>query len=123
MKLLPAMKLDSYAVHLPLYPWLGTVRPFSGWEASRPTQTLSWYSNYNSVKHDREENFHQATLLAAVQAVCAMAVMNYAQFGLYADNRAIRGFFRLVEAPSWEPSETYCIAGSFTPTPVSYPFP
>lgn len=122
VKLLPAMKLDSYAVELPRYPWFGTVRPFGGWKANAPTQSLAWYDQFNFVKHDREENFARATLFAAVQAVCAMAVMNYSQFGLYADNRSIRSFFRLAEAPRWEPSDTYCVGAPFEQTPVDFPF-
>ena len=123
IKLYDAMKLGDYAIELPLYPWLGPIRPFGGWRADTPTRSLAWYHAYNAVKHDRETNFREATLINAVRAVCAVAVMNYAQFGLYADNRDIRVFFRLSAGPTWDPSEIYPIWGNIAKRSVSYTFP
>jgi hypothetical protein len=34
VKLLPAMKLDEYAIGLPFYPWLPPIKPFSGWSTA-----------------------------------------------------------------------------------------
>jgi hypothetical protein len=74
------MKLGEYGVTLPYYPWLDEVFPFRGWVPSeRTTQTLKWYSAYNSVKHDRERNFPQATLYNAITAVTGCFVMLCAQ--------------------------------------------
>jgi hypothetical protein len=109
IKLLPAMKLDEYAILLPFYPWLDPVRPFVGWVPSPSTQSLPWYDNYNAVKHDRETNFERATLFDALNAVCAVAVMLFAQFGKSAfhNAREINSFFDLIEAPRWDESEIY----------------
>jgi hypothetical protein len=66
VKLLPAMKLNEYAVKLPFYPWLDAVKPFKGWSNSKTTQSLAWYDAYNAVKHDRETEFEKGTLLRAL---------------------------------------------------------
>jgi hypothetical protein len=62
------------------------------------------------VKHDREKQFAQATLLHAIQAVCGCAVMTFAQFGTYGFHyrEEINSFFELAQVPAWEPSEVYC---------------
>lgn len=122
VKLLPAMKLDEYAITLAFYPWLEPIRPFSTWRTLQPTQSLRWYNAYNAVKHDRETSFERGTLLNALEAVCAIAVLLYAQFGatgLY----GMDAFFELSEAPCWDGSEVYpvCVpGGNFTPIP--FPF-
>jgi hypothetical protein len=109
VKLLRAMKLDDYAILLPGYPWLDPVRPFAGWISSRPTQSLRWYDAYNAVKHDRETSFARATLLEALNSVCAVAVMLFAQFGKTAfhNGQEINSFFELIEAPQWDASDVY----------------
>jgi len=123
VKLLPVLKLNKYAIELPFYPWVGSVRPFDTWEPNLPTQSLAWYDAYNAVKHDRDENFSRGTLLNALRAVCAVAIMNYAQFGLYADNRDARAFFALKEKPKFDPTEVYPIWGAIkNPSPVPFPF-
>jgi hypothetical protein len=125
VRLLPAMKLDECAVALPFYPWLDPVRPFAGWTASLSTQSLGWYDAYNAVKHDRETSFERGTLLDALQAVCGVAVLLFAQFGRTAfhNAREMNSFFELLESPTWDGSEIYPVpsySGSFTPK--QFPF-
>ncbi|MGH1556984.1 hypothetical protein ACRAWD_02635 [Caulobacter segnis] len=62
VKLLVPMRLDQYAVGFRHYPWMDPVRPFGGWSADQPTQSLFWYDAYNGVKHNREHEFHRADL-------------------------------------------------------------
>lgn len=77
-----AMLLDQYVVSLPHYPWLPPFKPFQGWGSSgKPTEELSWYSAYNRVKHDREQNFSEAKLVHAIDAVCACMIMLFTQYG------------------------------------------
>jgi hypothetical protein len=59
--------------------------------------------------HDRETNFERATLFHTLNAVCAVAVMLFAQFGKSAfhNEREINSFFELLEAPDWDVSEVY----------------
>jgi hypothetical protein len=125
VKLLPAMKLDEYAITLPFYPWLEPIRPFLGWQQSLPTQSLRWYDAYNAVKHDRETSFERGTLLDALQAVCGVAVLLFAQFGKreFHNEREINSFFQLTETPQWDGSEVYPVPGpngSFIPK--QFPF-
>ena len=126
VKLLPAMKLDEYAISLPFYPWLQPIQPFTGWMPSPATKSLTWYDAYNAVKHDRETEFHRGTLLEAIKATCAVAVMMFAQFGKMAfhDQRQVNDFFHLHEAPKWDPADVYPIRKnpSAPNTPVMYPF-
>ena len=71
-----AMRLDEYEISLPQYPWLPKFRPFKGWkETKNPTKDLTWYDAYNKVKHDRENNFQEAQICHAIDAVCACMVM------------------------------------------------
>jgi hypothetical protein len=60
------------------------------------------------VKHDRESNFHRATLLNAVTAVAAAYVLLWAQFGK-ADQRAFLGLgeFKAEALPSFSAGERY----------------
>lgn len=42
-----------------------------------------WYSDYNQVKHDRERNLHLANLENCMNAVAAVLVLLYSQFGTF----------------------------------------
>lgn len=127
VKLLPALRLGEYAVRLPLYPSLGAIAPFRGWDRDRPTASLAWYDSYNAVKHDREAHFDQASLGTAIHAVVACWVMLAAQFGGRAMRQFydLRDYFQLVEAPRWRFSDVYPFAyrgHDMKAGPVNYPF-
>jgi len=124
--LLNAMHLDHYGVNLNYFPWLPTVFPFKGWRADSPTKSLPWYHSYNLVKHDRENNFHEATLRRALQAVTACFVMLCAQYGwafAHEGSEAERAFFRLRFVPKWKPSEVYVPPFGVGYRARQYPFP
>jgi hypothetical protein len=83
-------------------------------------QALSWYSAYNSTKHDRELNFAEATLRQALTALAACFVMLCAQYGrdfAAEGDRAQREFFELVRTPNWHPSEYYVEGRPLVPKP------
>lgn len=107
VRLVGPMKLDSYAVSFPSYPWLEPAKPFAGWNAEQP---LEWYQAYNKVKHDREDAFQRATLQNAFNAVSACVVMLAAQFtrskglGGHSD---LSAYFQFSEIPEREAAETY----------------
>jgi len=126
VKLLPAMKLDEYAVRLPFYPWLAPIKPFQGRSNAAPTKSLTWYDAYNAVKHDREALFEQGTLYRAIEAVCACAVIMFAQFGRsgFHDSRQLMTFFHLTEVPKWDVTEVYVLSGKASRPykAVQYPF-
>ena len=133
VKLENAMKLSSYSISFSYFPWLQTLTPFEGWIGSRsPTRDLFWYDNYNAVKHDREAEFHRATLSSVLSAIAACAIMLAAQFGKTALDRPDMGaFFRLTSFPDWGPGEQYVpaypnnpqlAAASINAGPIPYPF-
>jgi len=86
--------------------------PFENWkeDSKKPSQDLEWYAAYNAVKHDRETNFPQATLLRAFQAVTGLFVMLCAQHGwdiVLRGDDATGAFLRLIHAPRWDAPEIY----------------
>jgi hypothetical protein len=109
VKLLPLMRLNEWAVRLPRYPDYPPMKPFAGWSAANPTQSLPWYEAYNGVKHDREQSFHSATFGHALHALAGAVVLVYAQFGLF----GLRGMTRELQEidyasePTWALSEYY----------------
>jgi hypothetical protein len=127
VRLLPAMKLDEFAVTFPSYPWLEEVRPYKGWgSSSKPTEDLQWYASYNAAKHDRESQFESATLRSVFEAISACAVMMAAQFGplegSYPSAEPLT-FFRLSATPSWPLSEHYIAPyGGAEWVPIGFPF-
>lgn len=52
----------------------------------------SWYSDYNDVKHNREDNFEKASLENVLNAVAGILILLYSQFGSCClDTYGIRG--------------------------------
>ncbi len=80
-KLKEPMLLDGYELKLSLYSQYPMFAPFENWNEKDPTNSLSWYSAYNKIKHDRENNLRFATLENAISSVGAACVMIGAQFG------------------------------------------
>lgn len=126
IKVLPAMKLDEYAISFIAYPNIKPIRPFEHWDAARPTKSLPFYDSYNSVKHDRESMFHAGTLEHTLNAIAACMVMAIAQFGyghILSGNRALSEFFKLDTIPAWPAGETYTSAtDEWVSTQVNYSF-
>jgi len=61
-----------------IYYW----KPFDGWVTGTPNQpVLPWYSAYNHVKHNRDTNFHEASLKNLILSVAALHVTLHAVFG------------------------------------------
>lgn len=108
VKLCSAMKLAEYAVEFPYYPWMDECRPFQGWQ--RGTKDLPWYGAYNSVKHNRDDHFSQASLDNAFRALSGFFIMLCAQYGwdfALTGDAAARAFFRLKASPQWSLRESY----------------
>jgi hypothetical protein len=112
VKLAAPLRLGERSLRPALHPDLPEIAPFRDWDVSRPTQSLEWYDAYNAVKHDRESNFHRATVLNAVTAVAAAYVLVWAQFG-QADERSFLGLgeFRAAAMPSFSAEERYVPPG------------
>ncbi len=106
VKLADPLKLLDYTVTFIDFPDLKSIRPFAGWEKSRPTKSLRWYEAYNGVKHNREGEFERGTLRHAFEAVSACIALFVAQFGPAALNAELSSLAR-VEVPHWPIDEMY----------------
>ncbi|WP_243078907.1 hypothetical protein [Pantoea sp. MQR6] len=109
IKCLPHLKLDGYEVQLINFPLLGSLKPFDGWSSQQPTQSLSWYEAYNSVKHNRGANMPMATLKAVINAIAAIYILlkaqhGHSEFGAVIDMPNI-DLFKTITSPSWTISE------------------
>lgn len=112
VKLAAPLRLSEYAVALPYYPWITDIRPFENWRSGTkaPSRDIQWYDAYNAVKHNRDENFQQASLFHAIQALVALFIMLCAQYGwdfALTGDAASRSFFCLKDPPRWLYSEYY----------------
>ncbi len=120
-KLYGPLKLNDYVVNFPNFPDLEPIRPFSGWNKEDPTNSLGWYSAYNGVKHNRENEFPKATLAYAFAAVSACVVLLTAQFGQSVFTPEI-GRFAKVTVPVWPIDDMYwTIQGSDDWAPKNHP--
>ncbi len=50
-----------------------TFKPWANWTAHNP----DWWCSYNDVKHERDTNFHQATLKNSLNALGALLIFIY----------------------------------------------
>lgn len=77
-KINQAMRLSKYEVRLSMwYPDIKIIKPFEQWASGA---SLTWYQEYNLVKHHRSENFNKASLRNVIQAVAGLAAILFAQF-------------------------------------------
>jgi|GEM_PF-1615477 len=95
------LKLAEYSIGFGLYPELGYYSPFAGWNQDK---RLSWYNAYNTVKHNSETDLNQATLHHAINALCAIIILHYAQYGPHVKTMQdeLGGYFHFEREPSWE---------------------
>lgn len=111
VKVLPVLKLNEYSVELKMHPSMGNFSPFKVWDASNPTQSLSWYAAYNSAKHDRGGNFHFATLGATINAIAAIHILLEAQYGSKLFDKPMssdyESCFQTINEPVWGCNEVF----------------
>jgi hypothetical protein len=111
VRVLPVLKLDEYKVELKMHPSMGCFSPFEEWDASNPTQSLNWYSAYNSAKHDRGGNFHCATLGATINAIAAVHILLEAQYSSRLFNKPMNSdyesCFQTINEPLWGCDEVF----------------
>jgi len=108
IKVLGPLRLQEFEVNLSFYPAIASRKPFQGWNANAATQSLSWYDAYNAVKHDREREFHRATIESAIDAVTACAIMLAAEYRvIWSWQDQIGGFFSFIKNPEWRPEQRY----------------
>jgi hypothetical protein len=110
VKLLKPLRLSEYTIRLSYYPDLDPVSPFTGWNSAAPTQSITWYDNYNATKHDREISFSKADLLSGITAVCSLAIILAAQYrtiDIWRDQ--IGEFFHFQRHPEWSCWQNYLL--------------
>lgn len=104
------LKLNYFEIKLNQYPQVDILKPFSDWDNSQPTTSLSWYDAYNAVKHNRGDNIAQANLKHLLNAVAAIHILLESQYGLkiftkwesYTEDRSM---FYTVQSPNWNLKE------------------
>lgn len=106
VKLIEPLRLLDYEVAFHDFPDVPPFRPFAGWIAADPTDSLDWYAAYNGVKHNREEEFERATLQHAFAAVSACLSLLVAQFGPMALGAELASYVT-VSPPTWSISDMY----------------
>ena len=119
-KINKALKIDKYQARLNIWednPLI--LKPFSNWN-SITYVPLSWYSDYNSVKHNRSQNFKLANLENLINAAAGLLIVLYAQYeynsfspyqtlGLIDDEGffATEGSIFQIKPHQWQDSEKY----------------
>lgn len=81
VSLLKPLKLKKYSLSLKNINGINTISPFSSWNSMKPTKSLSWYSAYNSIKHDRINNFELANLSNTLNAIMGFVATLIAKYG------------------------------------------
>lgn len=70
--------LSKYEVKVPNWNGNGAIRtPFDNWQSGG---ALPWYDAYNATKHDRHDEFQEATFEHLIDASCGLLVILSAQF-------------------------------------------
>lgn len=111
--------LSDYEVILPFWSTgKKSIRPF---EEFKSEQQLSWYRDYNKIKHEKYHYFHKANLDNLLTSVCGLLALLSSQFYIFnfmsnsmfwmsSDLKtpvdALGGFF-LIQFPNWPEEEVY----------------
>lgn len=75
------LKLHEYEVRLNLWDNNPKIlKPFVTWSGTTYSP-LSWYRDYNSVKHNRSISFHLAKIENLINAAAGLLIILYAQYG------------------------------------------
>ncbi len=79
------MLLDKYTCSSP---YIGSQKftPFIDWTNGH---SLNWYQDYNSVKHNRTNEFAKANLNNVINSVAALDVLLYSQYGSCSTARGV----------------------------------
>ena len=80
-KLKDVLKLHEYEVKFSNYPDIPILSPFRTWNSLNPTTSLEWYTNYNAIKHDRDNNFNKGRLIDLLNSISACYILLIAQYG------------------------------------------
>ena len=109
VSLLKPLNLRKYSLSLKNINGINTISPFSKWTSIKPTKSLSWYNAYNSIKHDRINNFEQANLSNALNAIMGFAAVLIAKYGYRNSlwNQKVGKIIQVDEEPQWAIKDFY----------------
>jgi hypothetical protein len=113
VKLLKPLHLAEWKLTSKPYPMIGGIMPFASWNSTSPTQSLHWYNAYNQTKHDRTAHFDKATLLHAIDAVCASIILfavRHSPYSLVRDTGSMQSLFGQlfeIELVNFDPRSYY----------------
>lgn len=79
-KLKIACQLDKYKIKFKRWKENVDFTPFSQWN-STSYSPLTWYKEYNDVKHDRYKDFKKANLENLMNSIAALLCLLHAQYG------------------------------------------
>lgn len=79
-KLANVLKLSEYGVTFKRWNSNNIFKPFATWNTNSYTP-LPWYQSYNKVKHNRQDNFHEANMENLMNALAGLLCLLHAQFG------------------------------------------
>ena len=66
------------------------ITPYLGWNTESPSQSLSFWENYNNVKHDRILNFSMASLETVINALAGLFILEmYMLNDIYINDKII----------------------------------
>ena len=120
-KINAANKLDEYQIFINI--WAGgkkKIQPFSEWSKGHQ---LTWYQDYNSVKHNRYEEFSKASLQNLLSETAAVFSIIFSQFHMFTFTQyqttmsyqssdefelsSKNTMFSIILPQSWQESEMY----------------
>jgi len=114
--------LSDYKIIIPI--WDGThstFEPFKEWDTQKE---LSWYQAYNKSKHDRYQEFKEASFANLLNAITGLLALLSSQFGTqdfspastnltivsdsyYSTRPALGEFFHIAFPSNWDDAEKY----------------
>ncbi|RJE46553.1 MULTISPECIES: hypothetical protein [unclassified Dehalobacter] len=114
-------KLSEYSVKLDI--WRSGKKIFEPFKEWKNGYSLKWYQKYNNVKHDRHNNFKDATLGNLLESMAGLLCILYSQFSYnafftynecmmyHSDDEGYSfvddSLFSIKEANSWVDDEKY----------------
>lgn len=108
VRLKDELKLGDYEIKFTYYPELSSFSPFSNWKEENPTGSLDWFSNYNAIKHDRDNEFEKSRLVDLISSISACYIIILAQYGeLPMINEILKNYLKIEKRPNWDNSEKY----------------
>lgn len=125
IKLNKPLHLNEYDLSFSRFEDLGDFNPFSNWNIQNPTTSLSWYSDYNEVKHNRDTTFQLANLKNAINSIMGLSIMIISQYGYRNDlwREKVGKFIKVKAEPRWNIREFYIPRREGEKfNPINFPF-